>query len=566
MDYNKGTITRRMDSVLNGLEDEFNSLYTKIDFYNKIDEVKKAEKKSDLPTKKSQLFAMLDACGVSYKREGDDVYYRNLVEKSDIPNNWKELEEKMLLALYDRYQEYPTPEDYMKRIVDRLCSEEDGWNNDTLRLRILKQFVKYGNYLKDAGIEGRKTVHKYAKEKSGNKNLKDETVPDYLDDEVFSQFDQTDDENQKKPKGKYGLLKVADDLAAGKFRSGGSTRKNLYLFAMVYSMTYYSGETDDGRMKDVRTDIETNLFRDYYACNFMRYISDTYRENRSAYEDPSGQGINYKNYAEMVYLYYISKDCSPQDKIRLSSEMINRLKGSQPGEKVIDKETDGRTGMYKNMFTEDILRLDKEEFEAFIRDNYDTSDNKSSALQLETEQNTAFRVYQDILDDIACYGEDFAESSDPKDSLTSCNYGLWFTDVKAFGDERVKSICAKHPHVDYDRFNEFISLLNGINDYMGYTVDGGLNKSKSKIKALDISSAKNVSRASIIVAYYYYYNRFFGFGSVSTINKKKSFEEMFHSFKRNIDEKLDASYYQRLSGKNIFDIAVVFSSYYFLNS
>ena len=28
----------------------------------------------------------------------------------------------------------------------------------------------------------------------------------------------------------------------------------------------------------------------------------------------------------MIYLYYISKDCSPQDKIRLSDEMITRVK------------------------------------------------------------------------------------------------------------------------------------------------------------------------------------------------------------------------------------------------
>lgn len=63
----------------------------------------------------------------------------------------------MLLALFAVYKEYPLPEDYMKRIVDRLCGAEDGWENDTLRLRILKQFIKYGNYLSDAGYSGKES-------------------------------------------------------------------------------------------------------------------------------------------------------------------------------------------------------------------------------------------------------------------------------------------------------------------------------------------------------------------------------------------------------------------------
>lgn len=87
---------------------------------------------------------------------------------------------------------------------------------------------------------------------------------------------------------------------------------------MVYGMTYYSGFGSE--RKDFKSDLEINLFRDYYTNNLIRFISDSYKENLNEYElDPSGQGINYKNFAEMIYLYYISKDCSAEDKVRLSA-------------------------------------------------------------------------------------------------------------------------------------------------------------------------------------------------------------------------------------------------------
>ena len=45
--------------------------------------------------------------------------------------------------------------------------------------------------------------------------------------------------------------------------------------------------------------------------------------------DPSGQGINYKNFAEMIYIYFISKNYEPYEKIRRSDEMIRRLANCQ---------------------------------------------------------------------------------------------------------------------------------------------------------------------------------------------------------------------------------------------
>jgi hypothetical protein len=573
MGAGKGTITRRMDGVLDGLQSEFKALYDRADFERKLWAIKKAGIKSGRPSKLRELFDMFDLCGIDYERGRDNEYYENLVNSSDIPS-FAEIENRMLIALFERYDQYPSPEDYMKRIVDRLCTAEDGWENDILRIRILKQFIKYGNYLADAGYSGRKTITDYIKNKTGKK-ASEETVLSELDDAVFDGLE-TATKAQKKPEGKFGLLKVVDDLASGKFRTEGATKRSLYLFAMVYGMTYYSGKEDGSEIIDYRTDVESNLFRDYYANNLMRFISDVYRGRLCEYElDPTGQGINYKNFAEMIYLYYISKDCSSQDKIRLSSEMIERVKVSQFKCGKIDTEAIGGTVFYRDLFCEDILSMSEADFEEFICKNYDCDtfagnvetkkgimDMKTGVFQMETEQHSAFEEYQAILKALAKQGV----------SLENCNYGLWFTDVAAFKKKGYENICDRRHDIDRTKFKEFIELLLGINNFMGYTVDETISTqtegqewsvpSKMKTKALHVESPDAVTRTSMIVAYYYYYN---AVHENDVGDRWKNFEEVFNNFKMDIDPKLAAAYYQPLSGKNIFDVLVAFSSYAYLN-
>ena len=569
----KGTITRRLDSALDGLQSEFRSLYDKADFERKIEALKKAGNKSGRPSRLRKLFDMFDMCGIKYERGKDNAYYEELVRNADIPS-FSEIEDRMMLALFSRYEEYASPEDYMKRIVDRLCCKEDGWEKDTLRLRILKQFIKYGNYLADAGYGGRRAIHDYVK-KNTEQKITDDIVLAELDDGVFAEL-KAATKAQKKPDGKFGLLKTADDLASGKFRAGGATKKSLYMFAMVYGMTYYSGAEYAAEIIDFKTDIETNLFRDYYANNLMRFISDVYKGKLCEFElDPSGQGINYKNFAEMIYLYFISRDCSPQDKIRLSSEMIKRVSDRQFKQGKKNTDAIGRTVFYRDLFSEDILSKPEIEFERFICENYDcdtyagsyetkegTKDQKSSPMQMQTEQNSAFEEYQSILKALAKQGV----------ALENCNYGLWFTDVAAFKKKGYENICDRRTDIDRNKFSEFMELLLGINNFIGYTVNETVSSqneeqewnepSKMKTKALYVSSPDAVTRTSMIVAYYYYYNAVHEYDAY---DKWKNYEEVFNNFKKNIDPKLEAAYYQPLSGKSVFDVLVTFSSYAYLN-
>lgn len=116
------------------------------------------------------------------------------------------------------------------------------------------------------------------------------------------------------------LLKICNDFADGRFRGTKMTREYLYYFAFMFGMRW-SPEEDNERStvemsKDekerwIRSDLNT-FFQDYYNDNLMRYFSADYAKNsriKSQLEsEPSGRGINYKNYKEAIYLWFLCHD------------------------------------------------------------------------------------------------------------------------------------------------------------------------------------------------------------------------------------------------------------------
>ena len=532
-----GTITRRINSVLDDLNAEFCNMYTVNDFEKKYEKLKSVGQNSNRPSVLKELYSMFEACGIAFEKGKDNKYYGELIKKltDDFSMTPLDLPNKILRELYKRYQVYPSPKEYMTRIVNRLEKPEDNWKENSLRLRILKQFIKYGNYLSDAGFKGRKYIQDYAKAKT-NKKINTEVILAQIDDKIFDVLE-TADKAQKKPRGKYGTIKLADDLANGKFRVGGATKHALYLFAMAYNMTYSPDKNSD--TFNPSTDIEKNLFQDYYSNNLIRFITDVYRGKAREFEsDPSGQGINYKNFAEIICLYFIIGNYTPQEKIKLASEMISRVQNHKTEEKS-NHTAQFQTKFFRSRLIDwNILSLSISKFEAFIRENYDcttSADNYAiGIMQTASEQNTAFENYKKILSGIKNHGTD----------LKNCNYGLYFADVSALDEEIVSKILAKSSEQNKNHIGEFLELLRGLHRFLG---------------DFFISSPKDVTRTTLITAYYYYYN------CLHEDDDYKNFVEFFKSFKVGIDFFLEQSGYQPLSGKNIFDLAVVFSSYAYIN-
>ena len=567
------TITRRLEKVMDELEQEFQALYTRDDFICQLRQLRRAGKSSARPSVLARLYLMLEQTGIPFEKGRDQSYYESLVNEAKIPE-LDEIEEKLLQALFQRYQEYPKPEDYMKRIVDRLEDPEDGWADHSLRLRILLQFIKYGDYLSAAGKSGKRTIQDYVKKKTGTKKLPEtDQVLACLDEGVFEGL-KSATKAQRKPDGKFGLIKAADDLAGGKFREGGATKKDLYLFAMVYGMTYYAGRPDE--KIDYERDIEKNLFTDYYTNNLMRFLTETYRSRSSDFEkDPSGQGINYKNFAEMVYLYYIRRPLPPQEKVRQSAEMIRQIMEAafKKGSPAQTEEKPRGTAAYKENILnpaaareEVVMEWSEEDFKNYLLQNYNCDtytgthmgaagpvDDKMGEMQLESGQETAYRHYRQILEDL----------EDLDVPLETCNYGLWFADLASFD---------KFGHPDKEAYGEYLELLQAINNYLGNTVEEEVSEadlakeraetSKVRTKALYVSSSKGVTRTCMLVAYYYYFNAFY---EADEDVRGKSFEEIFRLFKNGLDSHLLPAGYQPVSGRNIIDVVVIFSSYAFLN-
>ena len=277
------------------------------------------------------------------------------------------------------------------------------------------------------------------------------------------------------------------------------------------------------------TDLEKYLFRDYYSNNLMRFITDAYRNGLGDYEmTPSGQGINYKNFAEMIYLYFLSSDYIPEDKIRLSAQMIREVRTETSTRK--DFPTIYYRGITSKIFTQTPTQ-----FKKFIVDNYDCrtsiTDSKTGKsysigfMQAQLEQNTASAIQKELLQKLSKLLD-----------VSECRYGLWFVDLKALDVS------------DSSRFRDFKILLECLDKLL---------------KDENLFDPKNASRTSLAVIYYYYYNELHN--TSDEPDSRKNFEKHLRNFKSGFDKLMKRAFYQPFDTRNFFDVALAFSSYAYLN-
>lgn len=615
---NNLTITRRLKNAKSKI---FKPFYTKKDFENKLKKLKELDESENLSARTSiiaDIVKMFKCIGVECRKNESYEYYSRLINtvKMSEPGD---LELEILKALYSNFEDYPTPSEYMQIMVNKLSDPEDAdWINDSLRLRILKQFIKYCDYLKAVPYGGETYIKKYAKDKYEHKNkkeLKAELEPlhkskeysetkeeikniraelkqlseveesrkkeldgelkrlkkqlktmeevflvlKYLDDQIFDKYYEELKTNKskelRKPRGKFGLLRLADDLASGHFKPDGATKKELYLFAIAFKMSYYCG--DEEEIIDYDSDIEKNLFEKYYNNNLMRFIGQKDEEaNKNTEYDPSGQGINYKNFAEMIFIYYISKsyrDYSRSEKIRLACEMIDDVEKNFSKKDWVAPYESNPTVNYKDMFAEEILKKSESEFKDFILKNYNCDVRIfKNEMQMEINQETAYAVYREKLEEI-----------DVKNS----NYGIWFTDVVKLGinknngetgEEREKYTelydLIGNKEADKEKEKEkiraFVSLLENINMYL-------------KKRITDVNDPESITRTALMTAYYYYYNE-----KYESLEIQRTLTEVYEDYTNNeigLNSMLDEAHYQPISDKNIFDIVLIFSSYAYLS-
>ena len=334
-------------------------------------------------------------------------------------------------------------------------------------------------------------------------------------------------------------------------------------------------------------DLIKNLFRDYYNNNLMVYLNEGYRDHLREFEtDPSGQGVNFKNFAEMIFLYYIVKDIAPDEKIRKSYAMISEVTeaAKQYDFNNITNKEDRTTNNYKEkflekkgndseiVFSEIIFDKSEEEFKKFLLENYDcdvrtghvheskgkTIDETTPPIQMDIDQNTAYEKYLEIMN---LLDEELRKNGM---SVADCCYGLWFEDVSAYEKAGLNKRTDTHREIDRHRFDDFMKILTAANSFIGKIVDedesnrsleGEKAETSSVIKALLVSSAKEITRTSLMVAFYYYFN------CKEEDMMWTSYKALYESFKEELDPYLTAAGYQTVSSKSIFDVLLTFSSY-----
>lgn len=183
----------------------------------------------------------------------------------------------------------------------------------------------------------------------------------------------------------YRMLNVVDDLANARFSSQGKTREYIYIFAIAFGMTNATENTDlqkefykeDPRNSTCLTDIEKNLFFDYYSDNIVNNLPsvDGFNEKKSN-ASVDGYGINYKNFAEVTFLWCIKqKSMKAKEKLKVAYEIIEYCKKNGKSEEDFNKNdincVEKTTQLYKGYYNNTGINItEKSDFKAFLIDNY----------------------------------------------------------------------------------------------------------------------------------------------------------------------------------------------------
>ncbi len=629
MEHKRGIprgITIRSAAATDELWEEFQKrLVTKAQINRQLGRLRDAEGKSDWMQEEAKMRHLLiqyvpDKQKRLLKQRQSLSFYETLVEgavahNKRIPSTSLAMEQHMLRLLYQKYPKYATAEEFMLRNVDSLEEPEDGWQKDTLRLRILKRLIKYGDC---AGYGGERSLAAYIEKKFQPKRKSTQKVLPFLKENLYRIDDSIFDllETEKKDATIRQILQAADNLAKGQFASQGGTLRNLYRFAAAYGMTFYPDDGISTRPYEVDRDIEVNLFQDYYAANFMLYITQAYTDEVSSASNwtrvmPTGRGMNTKNYAEVIYLYYLTKDdLSGGEKIKRAEELIQKLKQtSNTAEPEVD--TKGKMGFSqrsRQLLMEEVVNLREEDLEAFLRKYYSWEKDERGAFFSEYEQNSAYQELDGILSEL--------EHKTARGMKTHYTYGLWPPTLqKPVGKNW------KNPLKNQTEAQEgFWKLLAAMDHYLRHLVyhenrasmrfrfpitgafierqqrpvaTHALDKAaKAKNYDMEIEadiesrkeadllnrkfeneekscvmqwSPENVSRSALIGIFYYRYNeKMYQQTEGLPWDRMPGFKEAFEKFQEEVNRHLKKANYAPFSGKNIFDVLVAFSSYYYL--
>lgn len=499
-------------------------------------------------------------------RENSDIW-NTIAYRADISGRWGlEIKEWTEFLLQNIESELP-PDDFrvsdntrplLREVLSAVMPNNDDCVSDLEMMKKIQECLHVGTQLQMHDIcdmlmnSMDDDASKYLKQfsyvkRNGKESTRNEVYEQALKDfKRNNGFDTT-------------LLKLADDLATGKFRVNGQTKEYLYIFAIVFGMQVYFPELKES--VDFDRDIEKNLFGDYYTDNLLRYIFDeNFKNNPTAFEsEPSGEGINYKNYVEVIYLYYLRRtDILTEERIDRAKRMIDgcvadAASKSHLKQKLPTKPTD-MTLVYKHdHFIGHILQLNEKDLREYLVKNFYIYDPdpalNNSRIMMASEQNTvkeyAIKIVSDIRKTIP---------SNRKDA-TALNYQIGIESLlsdleETCGDDRdfVENILGDE---------HFVSLIKKMDEILDVNRRGLLDLGI-------VRSKKRFTRTEFVALYYTYFANIAEdlIGNYEVVDLVDLFEEFCSADREShqgIDEYLEACRYQKINVTNIFDMFVIFA-------
>lgn len=340
----------------------------------------------------------------------------------------RELDAYFLELLYKNYTLYKTSAEYMTRLVRNRLAEigsQDLLKEDTSTgLLIMKQFIKqfqdgFINYkqkdrkicIKDRGIGEKKSSDDYScvaisrlcKEKYSSSY--DKMSKELTEDDFEYLLNLSDEET-------CNFAKIADWFSKGKFGRQGKTREYIYVFAIAFEMDAplilreaLSNELEitEGTASEWG-DINKRLFFDFYTDNLL----DVRTREDEIFID--GYGINWKNFEEVIFIYFIMRsDMTAKMKLYKALEKIRRCHKSGVTEttdaRVVGTSLDqkfqeeGTKYLLTNSYIKSVFCLNEDDFEKYVKKNYicrSDEGNNGTAVLYASERKTASEIYDNL--------------------------------------------------------------------------------------------------------------------------------------------------------------------------
>lgn len=367
------------------------------------------------------------------------------------------------------------------------------------------------------------------------------------------------DESRKKA-ADWELLRLCDDYASGKFRTnGGKTRVYLYYFAIMFDMTFRLKESD---LVCEDTDLEKNLFEDYYSDNVIRFLREEYADGRTAAQfesEPAGDGINYKNYAEVIYLYYLGRRELPlvpgaridrAEKTIFDCRTAAQAKGVRAQNR---KVPESFTDYFREEHFRTLMGLDEADLPDFITENYQILSENSegrAATMIASEENAAYDNVELIMENLdAAYRvsieanrmfalERFAHAGERREARRDAR------------DSENKFFCWELPALLREKYPEDTDFLRVID-----SLDRRLSHPERNISPED----RRVTRSTFLSLCLSDY-----IPVLEDVENIDSFPELYRDFLDRISPQLEDARFQTFQEKNLMDLYVLLSLYFYV--